>query len=124
MLVMIVLTCITVVPPPVDVRAIQSSSSAPVEVSWSPPTEENVNITGYRMFYSNGENVSVPVVITSVGLRVDRNYSDEMVFLRSESDRLYSELVNVTVGKLKCFTFIILWSNSVSLLRIICSAVH
>ena len=117
------LTCI-VVPVPVDVRATQSSSSATVEVSWSPPTEGDVNITGYRIFYSNGENVSVPVVITSVGLRVDRNYSGKIVFLRSESDQLYSELVNVTVGKLKCFTFIILWSNSVSLLRIICSAIH
>ena len=94
------LTCI-VVPVPVDVRATQSSPSAPVEVSWSPPTEGDVNITGYRMFYSNGENVSVPVVITSVGLRVDRNYRGETVFLRSESDRLYSELVNVTVGKLQ-----------------------
>ena len=101
MLVMIVLTCITVVPPPVDVRATQSGSSAPVEVSWSPPTEGDVNITGYRMFYGNGENVSVPIDITSVGLRVDRNYRGETVFLRSESDQLYSELVNVTVGKLQ-----------------------
>ena len=91
----------TVVPPPVDAQATQSTSSAPVEVSWSPPTEGDVNITGYRVFYSNGENVLVPVVITSVGLRVDRNYSGEIVFLRSESGRLYSELVNVTVGKLQ-----------------------
>ena len=90
-----------VVPPPVDVRATQSSLSSPVEVSWSPPTAGDVNITGYRIFYSDaGENISVPIIITSLGLRVGGNYIGEIVFLRSESDQLYSELVNVTVGKL------------------------
>ena len=31
---------------------------------------------------------------------MDRNYSGEIMFLHSESDQLYSDLVNVTVGKL------------------------
>ena len=72
-----------------------------MEVSWSPPTEGDVDITGYRIFYGNGENVLVPTVVTSVGLRVGRNYSGEIVFLRSESDQLYSDIVNASVGKLQ-----------------------
>ena len=91
----------TVILPPVDVRATQSSPSASVEVSWSFPNEGDVDITGYRIFYGSGENVSVPAVVTSVGLRVDGNYSGEIVFLRSESDQLYSDIVNVSVGKLQ-----------------------
>ena len=87
----------TVILPPVDVQATQSSSSAPVEVSWSPPAEGDADITGYRIFYGSGENVLVPIVITYVGLVVDQNYSGEIVFLRSESGQLYSEIVNVTV---------------------------
>ncbi len=90
----------TVILPPVDVRATQSSSSAPVEVKWSPPIEGDAAITRYRIYYGSGENISEPMVITSVGLMVNRNYSGEIVFLRSESGWLYSELVNVTVGKL------------------------
>ena len=97
---MSLITIFTVILPPVDVRATQSSSSAPVEVSWSPPIEGVVDITRYRIFYGSGENASVPTVITSVGLRVDGNYSGEDVLLRSESDWLHSELVNITVGKL------------------------
>ena len=49
----------TVILPPVDVRATQSSSSAPVEVSWSPSAEGDADITGYRIFYGSGENVLV-----------------------------------------------------------------
>ena len=51
-----------VILPPVDVRATQSSPSAPVEVSWSSPTEGDIDITGYRIFYGSGENVSVPIL--------------------------------------------------------------
>ena len=72
-----------------------------MEVSWSPPTVGDVNITGYRIFYGNEENLSLPIVITSVGLKVDRNYIGEVIFFRLESDQLHSELVKVTVGKLQ-----------------------
>ena len=88
------------IPTPVDVWATQSSSSAPVEVmiSWSPPSDQGLfNITGYRIFYGSGQNVLVPTDATSIGLRVKEG---QTVFLRSESDQLYSELVNVTAGKL------------------------
>ena len=89
-----------VIAPPLNVRATQSSSSAPVEVSWSPPTQQGAfNITGYRVFYSN-INVSIPSLITVVGLVVTENYDGQTVFLRSESVELFSEHINVTVGKL------------------------
>ena len=84
-----------------DVRATQSNSSATVEVSWSPPSDGAINITGYRIFYGSGQNISVPVVATSIGIRVNGSYhnNNQSVFLRSEADQLYSELVNVAVGK-------------------------
>ena len=84
-----------------DVRAIQSSSLATVEVSWSPPSDGAINITGYRIFYGSGQNISVPVVATSIGIRVNGSYhnNSQSVFLLSEADQLYSELVNVAVGK-------------------------
>ena len=79
----------------------QSNSSAPVEVSWSPPLDyETFYITGYRIFYGdNGKNVSAPEVVTSIGIRVNRSYNNDSVFLRSEADQLYSELILVPVGK-------------------------
>ena len=80
--------------PPVNVRATQSSSSAPVEVSWSPPSD---GATGYRIFYGNGQIVLVPSVAAYIGLRVDGSYVGQNVSIRSESDQLYSELVNVSV---------------------------
>ena len=93
---------LAVIPPPVNIQATQSSSSAPVEVSWSPPSDQGVfNITGYRIFYGSGQNVSIPsVVITSVSLNVNEGYDGKTVFLRSESGQICSELINVTVGKL------------------------
>ena len=39
-------------------------------------------------------------IATSIGLRVEGGYHHQTVFLRSESDQLSSELINVTVGKL------------------------
>ena len=85
--------------PPVNVRATQSSSSSPVEVSWSPPSDGATNITGYRIFYGSGKIVLVPSVadITLVGLKVGGNYTGQNVSIRSESDQLYSELINVSV---------------------------
>ena len=93
----------TVSAPPLNVRATQSGSSAPVEVSWSPPSDGANSITGYRIYYGNGQNVFVSsvTIITSVGLKVDRSYVGQNVSIRSESDQLYSELINifVTMGK-------------------------
>ena len=95
--------CNIVSAPPVNVVATQSSSSGPVEVSWSPPSDGVNIITGYRIYYGNGKNVFVSsvTVITSVSLKVDRNYIGLNVSIRSESDQLYSELLNVyvTMGK-------------------------
>ena len=97
------LTCmhalITASLPPVNVRATQSSSFGPVEVSWSPPTSDGVNITGYRIFYGSGQNVSVPSVITYIGLVVKNSYVGQTVSLRSEAGQLYSEHINVTIGE-------------------------
>ena len=71
-----------VIAPPVDVRARQSSPSAPVETSWSPPIQqEEFNITGYRIFYGNGEALSVPSVLTSVGLMVNGKYDGKTLLL-------------------------------------------
>ena len=90
-----------VIPPPVDVRATQSSSSAPLEVSWSPPTYHGpFKITGYRVFYGSGQNISVSKIATSIGFGVNETYDRQTVFIRSESNQLYGELVAVSVGKL------------------------
>ena len=88
-----------VLAPPLNVRATQSGSSDPVEVSWSPPSDAAPAIIGYRIYYGSGQNVFIPsiTIITSVSLRVDANYIDQNVSIRSESDQLYSELVNVSV---------------------------
>ena len=96
-----------VIPPPVNVRATQSSSSASVEVSWSHPTQDQgaFKITGYRLFYARGENMFVSKIATSIGLGVNKSFDGQTVFIRSESDKLYySELVNVTVGTGKLIT--------------------
>ena len=95
--------------PPLNVQATQSSSSAPVEVSWSPPSvADGANIiTGYRIYYGNRENVFVQSVtaITLVGLNVDGDYVGRGVSIRSESDQLYSERISVpiTIGKWDLF---------------------
>ena len=85
--------------PPVNIQASQSSSSAPVEVSWSPSSDGATNITGYRIFYGNEQTVFVAsvAVITLVGLKVDGNYVGQNMSIRSESGQLYSELINVSV---------------------------
>ena len=54
--------------PPLNVQATQASASAPVEVSWSPPSGGAANITGYRIFYGGGESTYVDGVITSISL--------------------------------------------------------
>ena len=85
-----------------NVRATQFSSSAPVEVSWSLPSDNGavtVDITGYRIFYgSQGQSVLVPSYINSMVLNfVDTSLVIESVSIRSESMQLPSELISVTV---------------------------
>ena len=92
-----------VILPPLNVQATQSNPSAPVEISWSPPPiQGGFEITGYRIFYSSGpDNISIPsMLVTSVSFSVNGSYDGQTVAIRSESDQLYSQLVNVTVGKL------------------------
>ena len=98
---------ITASAPPVNVVATQSNSSAPVEVSWSPPSDGANIISGYRIFYGNGQNISVQVILSSsndvtLTLRLRVNYTDyagQTVSIRSEANQLYSELVNVSISR-------------------------
>ena len=88
--------------PPVNVEATQASASAPVEVSWSPPSDGPTTITGYRIFYGNGENQLVFPPITGIILSLNEDSVGEIVSLRSEADQLSSQLINVTItGQLK-----------------------
>ena len=83
--------------PPVNVEATQASASAPVEVSWSPPSDGPATITAYRIFYGNGENLSVLSIVTSIMLSLNEDSVGQTVSLRSETDQLTSQLINVTV---------------------------
>ena len=85
------------VSPPVNVEATQASASAPVEVSWSPPSDGPATITAYRIFYGNGGNVSVPSIVTRIILSLNEDSVGETVSLRSEADQLSSQLINVTI---------------------------
>ena len=86
-------------PPPLNVQATQSSASAPVEVSWSPPSSGATNITGYRIFYGNGKNASIPPEFTGIIfiLALNKDSVGETVSVRSEADQLASQLITVTV---------------------------
>ena len=68
-----------------------------MEVSWSPPSDGSATITAYRIFYGNGENVSVPSTITGIILSLNEDSVGETVSLRSEADQLTSQLINVTI---------------------------
>ncbi len=74
-----------------------------MEISWRPPSDfETFYINGYRIIYDDNEtlnNVSVPKIITSIGIRVNRSYINDSVFIRTEADQLHSELIKVAVGK-------------------------
>ena len=85
------------VPPPANVEATQASVSAPVEVSWSPPSDGSATITAYRIFYGNGENQLVLPPITGIILSLNEDTVGETVYLRSEVDQLTSQLINVTI---------------------------
>ena len=87
-----------VLAPPLNVRATQSGSSAPVEVSWSPPSDGANSITGYRIFYGSEKNISVGAAATYIGLRVNGNFVGQNMSIRSETDLLYSELISTTVS--------------------------
>ena len=65
-------------------QASQVSGSAPVEVSWNHPSGEAATVAGYRIFYGNGRNISVPAIITSIGLLLNGNYIGQSVSIRSE----------------------------------------
>ena len=84
---------------PLNVQATRSSSSSPVEVSWSP--DETANITGYRIFYGNGpQSILVPSYVTSIVFNFVESQDEvgQTVSVRSESMHLLpSELINATV---------------------------
>ena len=68
-----------------------------MEVSWSPPSDGSATITAYKIFYGNGENVSVLSIVTSIMLSLNEDSVGETVSLRSEADQLTSQLINVTI---------------------------
>ena len=80
-------------------QATQASVSAPVEVSWSPPSGGAATITGYRIFYGNGENMFVNANNT-LSITIPGQVG-EMISVRSESAhaQLPSELITVTVKR-------------------------
>ena len=80
-------------------QATQASASAPVEVSWSPPSGGATTITGYRIFYGNGETTFVNATNT-LSVTIPGQVG-EMVSVRSESAhvQLPSELIIVTVAR-------------------------
>ena len=86
-----------------NVQASQSSASAPVEISWSPPSGGVVTITGYRIFYGNGKNLLVTSTdVTSVGLIFNKDVVGQIVSVHSVAGQLTSKLINVTItGKMK-----------------------
>ena len=77
------------------------NSSFSLEVSWSPVSDRANIITGYRIFYGNGQSVLVQSVsvINSVSLKVDRSYIGQNVSIRSEADQVNSELISVFVAE-------------------------
>ena len=74
-----------------------------MEVSWSPPSQSgSASITGYRIFFGSGQNVSVPSLVTGIRVLAGLNKDSvgETVSVRSESDHLASsEVINVTITR-------------------------
>ena len=65
-------------------------------MKWSPPSDRSATITAYRIFYGNGENVSVPFTITGIIFSLNEDSVGQTVSLRSETDQLTSQLINAT----------------------------
>ena len=88
-------------PAPLDVQASQVSPSEPVEVSWSPPSDGVTTITGYRIFYGNGDNASVTSDVTLVGLTTNNvSYIGQTVTVCTEIELLASPCMSaVVIGK-------------------------
>ena len=94
--------------------ATQTSASAPVEVSWSPSPGGSATITGYRIFYGNGQNGSVSSTITGILLYLNNDSIGDTVSIRTEADWLTSQLINVTItaGKLTQCHFIVIHKHA------------
>ena len=80
-------------------QATQASVSVPVEVSWSPPSGGAATITGYRIFYGHGLPTAAPSYVTRIILLSFLESLDDskVVFIRSESVHLPSELISVVI---------------------------
>ena len=78
-------------------QATQASASAPVEVSWNPPSGGTAAISGFRILYGSRENVSVPSIVTGIILPLSGNHIGQTVSIHSEADQLISELITVTI---------------------------
>ena len=85
------------VAPPLNVQATQASASAPVEVSWSPPSSGATIITGYRIYYGRGENVSVTSIVTRIVLDLDGDAVGQAISVHSEANQLSSQLIITTI---------------------------
>jgi hypothetical protein len=90
----------------VDVQATHASVSGPVEISWMPPvssciscnTSDLLNVTGYRIFFDNGESILLPSIITSVSVLTGDVTIGQQISIRSEAEqKQFSELINVTI---------------------------
>ena len=77
-------------------QATQASVSAPVEVSWSPPSGGAATITSYRIFYGNGENMFVNANNT-LSVTIPGQVGEISVRSESVHVQLPSELITVTV---------------------------
>ena len=84
-------------------QATQASASAPVEVSWSPPSGGAATITGYRIFYDGREIVFFTPVkdVTNINLNLGQGTKvGQVLSIRAESSisQLPSELITVTIS--------------------------
>ena len=80
-------------------EAHQDGSSDLVNVRWSPPVDTD-EITSYRIMFDNGRSLLVPSYIVGIQLYLPDN-EGQMVFVRSESEHLPSEMVNATIVHIK-----------------------
>ena len=93
-----------------NVKASKNIASARTEISWTLPVEsEDSNVTGYRIFFDSGDNISISSwFVTSVGFTKDIVKVGEEISIRSESEDegiLPSEVVNVVVSETGNLTF-------------------